>query len=251
MVLRWCRCFRCSMLGECDVTHFENPTRNNKTHQHKRSAWKWKRSSVVAMVIDNRTQAHRKAENISSRSCTFLSPFGRFCQNCRDYIACASNEITLHRAVSFTASQLNGLFSLLFFRSLHWGLQRFYGQNSCFSEKSFSKASQQFFFIERGAVEQAAGNGLIVNFRLLNFMRSEESFQLMVINHEARRWKRSKIFFGQFWMSLVGCFLMQSQRLWWAMVVSCFDGIFIVNFMMNLISYIGDIHLNDGCGETW
>lgn len=62
--------------------------------------------------------------------------------------------------------------------------------------KSFSKASQQFFFIERGAVEQAAGNGLKVNFCFLNFKRNEESFQLTVINHEARRWKRSKIFSG-------------------------------------------------------
>lgn len=109
-----------------------------------------KKKLVVAMVIDNRTQAHRKAENISSRSCTLLSPFGRFCQNCRDYIACASNEITLHRAVSFTASQLNGLFSLLFFRSLHWGLQRFYGQNSCFPKIIFEGITTILFYRARG-----------------------------------------------------------------------------------------------------
>lgn len=149
MVFRWCRCFRCSMLGECDVTHFENRLETTK-HINTSARREVKKKLVVAMVIDNRTQAHRKAENISSRSCTLLSPFGRFCQNCRDYIACASNEITLHRAISFTASQLNGLFSLLFFRSLHWGLQRFYGQNSCFSEIIFEGITTILFYRARG-----------------------------------------------------------------------------------------------------
>lgn len=43
------------------------------------------------------------------------SALDSLCQNSRDCIACASNQITLHRAISFAASQLNGLFSLLFF----------------------------------------------------------------------------------------------------------------------------------------
>lgn len=98
---------------------------------------------IVAMVIDN-LQTYRKKNifHLVRAPCFHrfeaCSALGALLQNSRDYIACASNEITLHRAISFTASQLNGLFSLLFFYVFFMcGGLRFYGQNSWFSDIIF------------------------------------------------------------------------------------------------------------------
>lgn len=119
----------------CFIVHFRTHSkieRNNKTHQHKRQFEEWRKEKevIVAMVIDNLQTYRNKNYFISFMHLAFIAPKLAECLAvCFETLASISRvrqtEITLHRAISFTASQLNGLFSLLFFNSLYMWAEAF------------------------------------------------------------------------------------------------------------------------------
>lgn len=141
--------FRCSMLMLWELMFPSNTlathskiSENNETHQHT-PIRNCETEKEVAMVIDNLQTYRKKKYFISFMHLAFIAlELVRCLTWCSKTpatnIACASNEITLHRAISFPASQLNGLFSLLFFCFLHLneGLC-FYSPNSWFSDIIF------------------------------------------------------------------------------------------------------------------
>lgn len=119
------RCFRCSMLmlgvAMFRQRTFRKSAENNGTHQHKRSEARPERKRSRRCYGDRQSTNIQKWKYFISfvhlAFIAFSLGLSRLWRNTLppDDIACASNEITLHRAISFAASQLNGLFSLLFF----------------------------------------------------------------------------------------------------------------------------------------
>ena len=134
---------RCSMLGEAmfSTLRIRKSKHIDTAQTLTKNVSKNEKEIIVAMVIDNLQTYRKKIYFISFMHLAFNAvQLARNITDCsitskRLYRVCVKrNHITC--AISFTASQLNGLFSLLFFYFFSGGLQ-FYSQNSWFSDIIF------------------------------------------------------------------------------------------------------------------